>query len=50
MYEITDLSTSEIDSVGGGDLKCARELVLVCNESGSSCVLQVMMVCSPGPA
>lgn len=47
MNEITDLSIFEIDSVGGGDVHCARELVLVCNADGSSCIMQVMMVCVP---
>lgn len=48
MFEITDLSFSEIDAVGGGALVCRRENVLICNGDGSSCVWQVMMVCQPG--
>lgn len=47
MFEITELSISEIDSVGGGDLKCGKELVLICNADGSSCILQVITVCGP---
>jgi hypothetical protein len=49
MYEITALSVSEIDSVGGGDLHCRKELVLICNEDGSSCILTTITVCSPNP-
>ena len=49
MYEITALSRSEIDTVGGGDLHCSKQLVLICNEEGSSCIMTVMTVCEPNP-
>ena len=49
MYEITALSMSEIDTVGGGDLHCSKQVVLICNEDGSSCIMQTMIVCSPNP-
>lgn len=50
MYEITELSISEIDSVGGGEVHCARENVLMCNADNSSCIWVQTLVCHPGPA
>ena len=48
MYELVDLSSSEIDLVGGAQaLKCRRQLVLVCNPEGTSCKWQEATICGP---
>jgi hypothetical protein len=48
MIEITELSISEIDNVGGAGVHCSKQIVLVCNAAGE-CVPTSMVVCEEIP-
>jgi hypothetical protein len=48
MMEITELSISEIDAVGGAGVKCSRQIVLLCDGSGN-CTPTSMIVCEETP-